>query len=139
MAINSAIDFSMKASAQLERNLATLGPTVGRKVGQRAVRKGAKVIVDQAKRNVAKNRKTGNLQKSLTVQAEKKRFLKFDEVGAVMGFKRPTSRRAHLLEFGTRHSRAFPFFRPALDTKANAALRVMRAEVAEGTKIEAGK
>ncbi len=39
----------------------------------------------------------------------------------IIGFKRPASRRAHLIEFGTMHAKAQPFMRPAADEKASEA------------------
>jgi HK97 gp10 family phage protein len=47
---------------------------------------------------------------------------KKDQRLILIGFRPPASRRAHFTEFGTSHSSAQPFMRPALDTRARQAL-----------------
>ena len=47
----------------------------------------------------------------------------------VIGFKKPASRRMHLIEFGTAHAKARPFLRPAIDEKAGEANRVARVYI----------
>ena len=82
--------------------------------------------------------RTGALKRSITTAVERRRKGQAERV-VVIGFKKPHSRRAHLEEFGTRHSAAHPFMRPALDTKANEALSEMGDELAKGIADEAAK
>ncbi len=131
------VEFKIDGLQQMEKLLHELGPKIASKIAQRAVLDGAKVIVDEAKRTVP--RASHALAKSMTVQKEKKKFTQPDEVVAIMGFKVPASRHAHLVEFGTKHSDAQPFFRPAMDRKAGEALDEMKVTLAAGLIQEARK
>ncbi len=130
------IDFEMKGAKELQRLLKELGPQVASKVGDKALRAGARPIVAEAKRLVPV--RTGALRRAITTAVERRRKGQAERV-IVIGFKKPHSRRAHLTEFGTRFTAAKPFMRPALDTKAGAALTAMGDELARGIAEEAAK
>lgn len=46
---------------------------------------------------------------------------------------------AHLAEFGTQHSRAYPFLRPAMDSNRQKALTILRTGVGKNIEKEARK
>jgi HK97 gp10 family phage protein len=120
MAANSIVEMEWKGLPEMEKLLNRLGPEIANKAGQKAAQEAAKIIVEEAKRNVPV--KSGDLQRSIVVRADKKKYIKEGEVVAVMGFKKPHSRRAHLTEFGTSRSRKQPFFIPAMERKSQDAL-----------------
>lgn len=129
---------SIAGAKEMEKLLKFLGPEVANKVGRQAARAGAKVIVDEAKRLVPV--RTGELRDALTVvtQGEGAGYRE-GKVQAVIGFKKPSSRRAHLTEFGTSKSAAKPFLRPAMDSQANEALNAMGKVLSKGITREAEK
>jgi HK97 gp10 family phage protein len=130
------IKTGIKGAAAMERLLKQLGPEVASKIGDQSLRAAAKPIIAEAKRLVPV--RTGKLRDSLTVVIERKR--KDDDTRlAVIGFKKPTSRIAHLIEFGTSKMPAHPFLRPALDSKADEALQEMGKVMARGITREAKK
>lgn len=129
------ITFGIKGAKEMENLLKQLGPNVARRVGQRAARAGVRVFVAEAKRLVRKQ--TGELEGAITDVAVKSN--EEQRVTAALGFFKPTSRRAHLTEYGTAHAPAFPFVRPALDSKSGEALDAMGAEMAKGIEREAKK
>lgn len=129
------IDFKLEGAKEMERLLRELGPRVAGRVGQRAVRAGAAPIVAEAKRLVPV--RTGALRDAITSAPGRRRGQ--DERVMLIGIAPPTSRRAHLTEFGTIHSAAHPFLRPALDSQVAAALEAMGRELASGLTREAEK
>ncbi len=87
-------------------------------------RAGARVIQKDAKRRVHKRR--GILKKSIVVKKVSKTLRREGWKGDyVVGFKQPGSRIAHLEEFGTSHSPAHPFMRPAMTENDGAILKAM--------------
>lgn len=91
----------------------------------KALIRAAEMVTDEARRLVPV--RSGALKKSITYELPR---VGMGQVKVVLvGFKPPVSRRAHLTEFGTVHSSAKPFMRPALDSEAGAAIRAMGAEV----------
>lgn len=130
-----ATSIKITGAREMEKLLMELGPNVARRIGQAANKAAANVIADEARRLVPV--RTGELQASITVQAEKGNDER--EIETVIGVFKPTSGRAHLVEFGTRHSAARPFMRPALDAKAGEALSKMADMLAKGIEREALK
>lgn len=120
--------FELRGAKELEAALRDLGPKVAIRLGDQALRAAAKPVVVEAKRLVRV--KSGKLRRSIT--AVKGRATKDSERVVFIGFKKPVSRRAHLTEFGTSHSAAYPFIRPALDGKAAEAFRTMQETLAAG-------
>lgn len=130
------VNFEIKGAKEMERLLKELGPQVANKVGDQAVRAGARPIVEEAKRLVPV--RTGQLRDSITTQVDRRSGGDNERV-ALIGFKRPASSRAHLVEFGTSHSAPRPFMRPALDSKHREALEEMGKVMARGITREARK
>lgn len=130
------VDFAIKGAKEMERLLKELGPNVAARVGDQALRAAAKPIVEEMKRLVPV--RTGALRDSIIVLSEKRRKGDNERV-VLIGFRPPVSRRAHLVEFGTAHSKAEPFIRPALDGQAGAALEEMGRVLARGIDREARK
>lgn len=115
------ITFEIKGAAELNRVLRTIGPRSARSGGMKALRAAAKPIIAEAKRLVPV--RTGDLKRSITTNPKRSRAER--ELTLLIGFRPPVSRRAHLTEFGTVHSKAQPFIRPALDSQAQAAIDAM--------------
>jgi HK97 gp10 family phage protein len=117
---------------QLETALKELGPKIASRLGDGALRAGARIIVREAKRLAPK--RTGELRRSIVVRVSPKR--RSNERAVVIGFTKPASRRAHLIEYGTSHSAPQPFIRPAMDSKANEALAAMGENLRKGIARE---
>lgn len=129
------IKFRISGAREMERVLKQLGPIIARRAGQKATMAAAKVIAAEARRLVPV--RTGELKNAIIVLPVKSREER--EVHTIVGFQRPTAARAHLTEFGTAHSAASPFLRPALDSKVQQALDAMGRELARGIEREAKK
>lgn len=128
------VTFKLEGAAELRRRLHEFGPQFVTNVSGRALRAGAKPITTLAKNKVAVE--TGALKKSITTRLRRYR----DGMRTIeMGFRKPVSRRAHLTEYGTRHSAAQPFMRPALDEGAGAAFEAVLSTLRVGIEIEARK
>lgn len=91
-----------------------------------------RVIVREAKRRVVRGA-TRELLKSITVARGTR------PGAARVGFKKPTSRRAHFTEFGTRHHAAEPFMRPAVTAAAAAAIAKAGETIMRGIDREVAK
>ncbi len=128
-------DYEIKGALEMERLLKELGPQLAVKVADEALRAGARVVVEEAKRLVPVD--TGALRDSIVAQVQRKGSDEEREI--LIGFKVPHSRRAHLTEFGTAHSAAKPFMRPAMDAKASEALEEIGGVLAKGITREAEK
>ena len=129
-------DFKLSGGKEMEALLKQIGPELANKIGDQALRAGAREIIKEAKALVPV--RTGKLRDSIVLDAVGRRNAD-GERAIYIGFKKPHSARAHLAEFGTRHSAARPFMRPALDTKAGDALEAMRKTLARGLSREARK
>lgn len=127
--------FKLTGFGELEQKLKTLGPRVARRVGGTAVKKSAAPIVDMAKILVPVD--TGVLEDSITAVSIPSR--PEDQIKVAIGFRKTASWRAHFVEFGTSKVAAQPFMRPALDSKAQAAISIMGAEMWKGIESEATK
>lgn len=129
------VTFQIKGAAEMEALLKELGPQIANKVGDQSLRAAAKVIVEEAKRLVPVL--SGELRDAIRARVQRPRSENTRVL--LIGFERPTSARAHLTEFGTAHSAAKPFMRPAMDAKASAALDEMGKVLARGITREAKK
>ncbi len=129
------IVFDLTGIEEMDRVLRDLGPRIARQVAGRSVKAGAEVVAERARELAPKD--TEALADSITVV--KGRRAQSDEVLYNIGFEPPTSRRAHLTEFGAEGSPAKPFMRPAMDEKAGAALDAMGEKMAQGMEREAAK
>jgi len=120
----------------VQQALKKLPDKVEQRVLDDAVRAGAQVILKEAKARVRV--RSGALKRSIALGAlaagQRRR------PGQIfVGVKEPESERAHLLEFGTRYARAFPFLRPAVDTRRRAFIKKVADMLGKGVEREATK
>lgn len=99
---------------EFEAKLKGLGPAVATKIGSDALLAGAKPVTKRMRAMVPV--RSGNLKKSITSRAVKTNG---SLLSRIIGFKSPGRYYSHLVEFGTVHSSARPFVRPAIDTTIN--------------------
>ncbi len=129
-------DFRIEGAREMERLLKELGPVAAQRLGDQALRAAGKTIVEEARRLVPVD--TGRLRASIVVRTER-RAKSEDQRRVLIGFLKPASRLAHLVEFGTVRMAPRPFLRPALDGKAGEALDTMGKTLARGITREARK
>lgn len=130
--------FTISGTAELEKALKTLGPRVATNISGRALRAMAKPIVQRARELVPVD--TGILKKSITTKMGRvKGGQRTIEIGFKKGRPGGASWRAHFVEYGTAHSPAQPFMRPALDEQSHVALAEMGRVLGEGIEREAVK
>lgn len=122
----------VKGLKEIDAVLRRLPAKVTEKVIVDGLKAGGRVIADDMRRRVPVD--TGALKRAITVRKATRRQLRQGTGTVVAGFRPPRSRIAHLVEFGTSRTAAQPFIRPALETKANEAIRVIGA--AFGRAIE---
>lgn len=106
------------------------------KVILNAVRAGGRSLVKEIKSrtySTGLKRVTGELADSVVLKTVAKRKRSGPELVKI-GFKKPTSRRVHLHEYGTSRTKATPFVRPALDAKGAAAGELIVKKMADGLK-----
>ncbi|GAA5124663.1 HK97 gp10 family phage protein [Luteolibacter yonseiensis] len=138
----SAVQLDIKGVKQLIRNLDDL-PDALRKSAETAVlRAGAVPIRKAAKRFAGNSKDTGLLQKSISLSVKTVRGEKSARVGPRKGMRQMVTRTdkrtgkqfqekadpsnySHLVEYGTSHSAAKPFIRPAIDTSKGEVLNAM--------------
>ena len=97
-----------------------------------ALAAGGRVIRNEAKDRVPVQ--TGELRDAIVV-----RRVRGQRGKVVVGFLKPTSRRAHLTEFGTSRASPRPFMRPAFDATVGKVLRVIGRVLGAGIAREAAK
>lgn len=119
----------------LENLLKKLPEKVAKRVTVNGLKAGGRVLAKGMKERAP--RRTGKLAESPTVSSAAK--VTKDKAHAVVGFRKPTSRRVHLTEFGTEHSVAKPFIRPTLDQDGAKAIQVIGENMGKGIVREAGK
>lgn len=145
------IKIEIKGAKEMERLLRELGSRAAAKIGVQALRAGAKPIIGAAKQALQDVSKTGNLANSIDVKILKPKkngefinaaigpiWKKIPDPTRAGGFDNP-GRRAHLTEFGTSHSAAHPFMRPAVDTQHQQAIDEMGRVLGKGIEREALK
>ncbi len=139
----------IKGQDEVLRNLALLGKKMETSIGRKAVRAGLKPIQTAMEQNAARHQVTGALAKSIISVIKAKKGAVDGRVGPDKNFAVPlpgrTKRRkgltglvggreqlmrkpqkyAHLIEFGTYRSRAFPFMRPAFDAQKGTAEQIL--------------
>lgn len=120
-------------SAKLERLLRQLPDRVAKRVTVNGLKAGGRVLVKGMKARARK--RTGALAASPTVSSAAK--VTKARANAAVGFRKPVSRRVHLTEFGTEHSRAFPFIRPTVEEDGPAAIRAIGEAMGKGVEREA--
>ena len=115
---------------QLAWNLRALPQKVKKKVVGKAMKAGAAVVAKAARQLAPVE--TGLLKRAIRAKATRNGNGKVYVAGNVAadtpyGFRRP-AKYAHLVEFGTRHSAAKPFIRPAMEAKRSAAFDAVAAK-----------
>lgn len=110
----------------LTKTLRTLPKKVEKKVIMKALRKGGRVIIKDARARVPV--RTGKLRKSLFQKAAPARRGKL----LLQVATKKEAWYAHLVEFGTSTTRAQPFLRPAMDSKTNEAIAEIGKQIFQG-------
>lgn len=144
--VRKAIGQGVKLVAQIARAKAPKDSGLLKQSIKSAVTKmvSGKVYVDP-KVYAVKGEKTGGEYKIIKLRGKKKGLTKedikaqvFKAVGEDGKYQRP-SKYAHLLEFGTKHAKARPFMRPALDESRRVVLGIIEQTAkTELVKLEAG-
>lgn len=115
---------------ELEKALNELPDKVQERIIKGSMRAAAGVARNDAKRRV--HVRTGDLKKAITVVTVTRKLQTRGWIGqAILGIKSPTSRRAHLEEFGTEHSDAHPFLRPAMEETKDAQFAAAKKKAVE--------
>lgn len=128
-------NLKISGGPELEAALRELGNKIAGRLGINAVRAGARVIAATARAKVPV--RTGRLKKSLRIFDDRELSrLRGSERAAYAGTREPYG---HLVEFGTAHSAAKPFLRPALDEAGQAAIDRMTDNLASGIERETAK
>lgn len=128
---------------ELRAALAALPKASNKRVLQRIARARLQPIIKSAKAKV--RRKSGKLRRSLklTTKLSRRQASQFtwpNNADVITHAGAGALPHAHLLEFGTKHSRAFPFLRPAWDEHKGALLEnigedLWKEIVAEATRV----
>jgi HK97 gp10 family phage protein len=145
------IDFKLTGAKELEKSMKHLPVIMRKKHWPRALVRALKPIRDKAKSNARANKDTGALSKSIISKAKvyKGGEIAWGGVGADRDYVAPapahrktksgTIRPAfysHLVEFGTTHSPAKPFLRPALDSEGGTANDILTREADASFDLE---
>ena len=128
-----ATNFTLQGAPELEKLLKQMPERLAKNVTTNGLRAGARVIAKGMKQRVPV--RTGELRDSIVVSSAKKATKNRSNV--VVGFKTPTSRRAHLTEFGTEKAPAQPFIRPTIDQDGSEAIAEIGKVMAKGVAREA--
>lgn len=121
---------------ELESLLRKLPDAVAKKVTVLGLKAGGRVLAKGMKQRAPRG-KTGKLAASPMVSSAAK--VTQDRGQASVGFRKPTSRRVHLTEFGTEHSMAQPFIRPTIEQDGPAAIKAIGEFIGRGVEREARK
>jgi len=122
---------------ELSKALDALPKELRRTVESSALRAGMAPVRKAARSNLGRSKDTGLLQKSLGLTVKKTRKGQLTaRVGARSGFTETVTRKgsnnpekanpvkySHLVEYGTSHSAAKPFIRPAVESSEGAMLK----------------
>jgi HK97 gp10 family phage protein len=130
--MNAKLSFS--GGPELEAALKDLGSQVAGRLGENAVRAGARVIVARARQTTAFFDVTGATRRSFRVLRQIDR-----RAGERTAYAGSTYFVARLLEFGTVKMPARPSLRPAADEGAQEALNALAANLSDGIEREVGR
>jgi len=138
---------------ELQKALRALPEKIAARAVVNALRAGARVVRDEAKRLVPEG-KTGELKRGIKVRTVRKANRRAEGAIITVTVEGPAAWRAHLTEFGSAggvvKSGAFagavipprpaqPFLRPAARNKAGAATAKIKAALAKSIEKEAAK
>lgn len=127
--------FTTPGLAGFERKLLDMGTVVARKIGRSALRQASNVVLEEVRLLALPHRKTGILQKAITVQDHGTR-------GDTIYFSvtvRSKAFYAKFVEFGTLHAPPYPFMRPAAEQAAIPAIEALAVQLGVGLEIEWSK
>ncbi len=113
------LDMSLSGVDELNKALGTFGMRTERNLVIKGLRAGGKVVILHATRNAPSGRE-GKLRSKKSYMTKAGRFRPGREVVLHVGTRKGKNMPfyAHLVEFGTAHSKPEPFMRPALDEHA---------------------
>lgn len=140
------IDLTFLGDKQLEKKLHGLETKIEKKALRHAMRRAGKIVLATAK--TLAPRRSGRMADTLKVRSAKKSNANSGQVGVVV----QTGTRDQLgipedakyyypagVEYGTSHSPAQPFLRPALDQNREEALEIIKQDLHEFFDSEAVK
>jgi HK97 gp10 family phage protein len=136
MATTKDSGLQLDGDAELMAIFAELSAAPGRTVMKPSIGKALVPVAQQTRTNVKQNKRSGALSKAIgrktgikkgTDKAWGKVFAK-SKPQIWNGKKINPAKYAHLLEFGTRHSRPFPFMRRAMSQRRGDILRILKTE-----------
>lgn len=113
MAGKSAMWIQVDGLDEAVRRVQSITSSLEAREVEKVLSKGMRVIRDEAKQRVPV--KSGRLKSAIKARIGKRRGKFVAGAFSAVDFKRAPH--AYLVEYGTRHSRAKPYFRPAWDTK----------------------
>lgn len=126
------IEWNFSGVEEMKKLLKQLPEKAAKRVLRNATRSAANVIKKEAAKRVVV--RTGKLKKSLKVVESNYR-----DANGVRFRIGPTQFYAHLVEFGTTHSQAKPFLRPAYDESKQKVVDQMAKMMAKGIEREASR
>ena len=113
MAGKSAMWIQVDGLDEAVRRVQSITSSLEAREVEKVLSKGMRVVRDEAKRRVPV--RTGLLKSAIKARIGKRRGRFVANAFAAVDYKKAPH--AYLVEYGTRHSRAKPYFRPAWDTK----------------------
>ena len=131
------VSYKLEGLRELQGQLEDLGAELAVKILARSLRKAFQPVLQSAMGNLLThhNIESGDLLAAIHLVAVKpKSGSTVASIGLMISAKKTTSkippaRRWHWIEFGTAHSPAHPFLRPALEANAQLVLDVLRVEI----------
>lgn len=135
----------IQGGAELQKLLDSLAPNIERNILRSALRQGANVIRDEAKKNVSD--RTGELSKSIKVKTRSRRgnvtaqvvtdkyYARFVEYGTESHFIKSKDVKSLFFAGIARQvvehpgAKPHPFMRPAIDAKQNEAIRAVGEQI----------
>lgn len=158
------MDLKVTGIRETVANLVKLGPLVSRRIGRTAMRKAMEPVLASARSNAVRSAKSGSLVAAMKTRVQTADQLPRGIFGigntkdAVRGSVVPVGkdskavglyrlhykpkraikriRHGHLVEFGTKRSRAVPFMKPALQQNAQRVVDVLAGEMKAGIDRE---
>ena len=144
MAGNSQFKVDIRGLSQLLRNIDALPEKLRKSAETAVLRAGAVPIRKHAKSQAAKSKDSGLLMQSISLSVKKFKGVTSARIGPRKGMRKKVTRTdertgntyeeladpnkySHLVEFGTSHSAAKPFIRPAIDAAQGEVVNAMAA------------
>lgn len=123
------VEFELHGLKELDTALAQLPKATAKSALRTALRRVLKPVVTDAGRRAPRDQQ-GRIERSMVISTRlRARQQGQITVGGVTMYAGPTSRIAHLHEFGTVKMRARPFLRPAWDEHQREVMQKLTAEI----------